>query len=407
MHPAEVQQPPHPWTSQVEGREAVSGLKEFAEKDAAEKAEKADLPSRLKREREAARTKADLAELRKLTSAENHRQDVLNLVREFASMAEPPKYTPPSKTGTRRLPHHTWGALLSDWQMGQLNTIQGTGGLFEQTTAITKQQVRLYWQLIEQQHRIQNTGKVVDELVYFSLGDLVENDQMRSSQAGEIDSLVTQQAVDALDLEAWLLNQALATFPKVRLLHVGGNHDRTSPKPGSAGLGDLGFTDTYSWLIGAVLQRMFERAIDAGRLEIVNHESFFGTAIVAGQRCVYEHGASFKASTGSYGGVSYYSIASAAAKYQAMLDGADMVLMGHHHRAMVLPMNGGFGWQVMNGALPPSSSFIQSNFKSVGRPTQILLDLHADRGLVGWSPLYLDTEHQMKPGQFWKAAKPA
>jgi predicted phosphodiesterase len=372
---------------------------------AAEAKKEADLADRLERERADALRRRDAAELKKLVSAENHRQDVLRLVKDFVVMAEPPKYTPPSKTGTKRLPHHTWGALLSDWQMGQLNTNQGTGGLFEQTTAITKEQVRLYWSLIEQQHRIQNSGKVVDELVYFSLGDLVENDQMRASQAGEIDTLVTQQAVDALDLEAWLLTQALATFPKVRMLHVGGNHDRTSPKAGSAGLGELGFTDTYSWLIGAVLQRMFERAIDSGRLEIVNHESFFGTAIVAGQRCVYEHGASFKASTGSYGGVSYYSIASAAAKYQAMLDGADMVLMGHHHRAMVLPMNGGFGWQIMNGALPPSSSFIQSNFKSVGRPTQILLDLHADRGLVGWSPLYLDTKHQLRPGQFWRGVK--
>lgn len=365
----------------------------------------ADLNSRLARAREDASRRIESAELKRLVAAENHRQDVLRIVKDFTSLAEPPKYTPASKTGTKRLPHHTWGALLSDWQMGQKNTLAGSGGLFEQSTQITKGQVKLYWQLIEQQHAIQSAGKVVDELVYFSLGDLVENDQMRQSQAGEIDSIVTKQAVDALDLEAWLLNQALATFPKVRLLHVGGNHDRTSPKAGNAGLGEMGFADTYSWLIGAVLERMFERAIDSGRLEIVNHESFYGAAIVANQRCVYEHGASFKASTGSYGGTSFYSITNAAAKYAAMLDGADLVLMGHHHKAMVLPLNDGFGWQVMNGALPPSSGFIQSNFKSVGRPTQVLIDIHADKGVVGWNPLYLDTAHRMQKGQFWQRVK--
>lgn len=366
--------------------------------------EKEGLQDKLARERADAARRSEIGELRRLVSAENHRLDALKIIRESVLLVEPPKLRPARQPG-KRAPHHTWGLVISDWQLGQLTTFASSGNVFEQTTAVTRAQVRELWSVVEVLHGIHSHGKTIDELVIFSLGDLLENDQMRTSQAAMVDAPVTRQAVDVIDLEAELVTQALALFPKVRLLHVGGNHERTSPKAGNAGLGELGYTDTYSWLIGEVLRRQFERAIDGGRLELQNHESFFGTAMVANQRCVYEHGASFRASTGSYGGVSYYSIANAAAGYQKMLDGADLVLMGHHHVSMVLPM--GFGWQILNGALPPSSQFAQSNFKGYRRPSQTLLDLHPEKGLTGWTPIYLDTPGMVRPGDFWKRAREA
>lgn len=365
-----------------------------------EEAQAADaLQARLNRQREDAQRHEELKELKRLVSIENHRQDALRAIRGMAPMLEPPKLQD-APIGLGKMPHHTWAPIVSDWQLGQKDTMEGTGRLFEQSSEITKGQVHEMWNRVALQHDIQSRAKVVDELVIFSLGDLMEGDQMRVSQAAHVDSLATKQALDVTDLEAWILNQALARFPKVRLLHVGGNHDRTSAKGGYAGLGELGYTDTYSWLTAEFLRRMFERAIDSGRLEIENYESFFGAAYVAGQRCVFEHGASFRASTGSYGGVSYYSIANAAAGYQKMLDGADLVIMGHHHVPMVLPA-GGWAWQIMNGALPPSSAFVQSNFKGYRRPSQIMLDLHPDLGLVGWHPMYLETKHTLRPGEFW------
>ena len=374
-------------------KKKAQGLADFAAEAA--------LQSRLERERQEAEKRAHAAELRKLVKAENHRQDALRIIRDLAKMAEPPTLRPMPKPSSRA-PRHTSALVTSDWQLGQFNERASTGGMYEQTTAITTKQIQKMWSLVEIRHRLESAAKSIEELVIFDLGDLIEGDQMRPSQAGEIDQLITKQALSVYDLEAWLLNQALALFPKVRLLKVGGNHDRTSPKAGNAGLGELGFTDTFSWLVGAILQRTFERSIDAGRLEIQNAESFFDTAVVANQRCVYEHGASFKTSTGSYGGVPYYPIANAARGYKEMLDGADLVLMGHFHRAMVLPMNGGWGWQVVNGALPPSSSWVQSGMKGVGRPTQLMLDLHHEIGLVGWHPLYLETAEQVRPGQYWR-----
>lgn len=372
----------------------------------AEFAAEQGLSEKLQRDKEAAQRRHDISNLKRLLSAENHRQDALRIIRDVAAMIEPPKY---HKVGrpSARAPHHTVSLVTSDWQTGQHSKLGASGGIYQQTTAITKRQIHQMWERFSLRHRIESDAKVFDEFVGFNLGDLLEGDSMRVSQASEIDSLVTQQALDVLDLLAYLIQRSLESFKKSRWLMVGGNHDRTSSKPGNAGLGELGFTDTYAWLIGEFLKRMFERSIDQGRLEIVNHESFFGTAVVAGLRCVYEHGASFKTSTGSYGGVPYYPIANAARAYKEMLDGADVILMGHHHKAMVLPMNGGWGWQIMNGALPPSSSWIQASFKGYGRPTQIMLDFHEEIGLTSWAPIYLEQPEHGRPGSYWKGQKSA
>lgn len=360
------------------------------------------IQAKLDSARDDAERRHDITELKRLLSAESHRQDALAVIAEAVPLVNVPKLRPFKKTLRESAPAHTWGLVISDWQLGQKTSFADTGHLFEQTSEITKTQVRALWDLVAYLHTIYVSSLKIEELVIFSLGDLVEGDSMRVSQAAMVDSLVTKQAMEVFDLEAELIYNALALFPKVRVLHVGGNHDRLGGKGGQAGLGELGYTDTFAWVIGGMLQRMFKPAIEEGRLEIVNHESFFGTAIVAGQRCVYEHGASFRSSTGSYGGVSYYSIANAAAGYQRMLDGADLVLMGHHHKAMLLPM--GRGWQVMNGCLPPSSQFIQSNFKGIVRPTQVLLDIHHEHGLVGFKPLYIESPNMIKPGKFWEPA---
>jgi hypothetical protein len=52
------------------------------------------LQDKLARDREAAVMRAQITELRRLTSAENRRQDSLRLVRDLVVMAEPPKLTP-------------------------------------------------------------------------------------------------------------------------------------------------------------------------------------------------------------------------------------------------------------------------------------------------------------------------
>lgn len=350
---------------------------------------------KLLQERESALRRQEIAEWKRLLAAKQKRDDYLKVIADHAPLLNVPSL---AKNAIRTTSDpHTWVLILSDIHVGQKTEIAATGGLYEQSTEITWLQFKILWNKLVELYAY---NPDVTELVILKLGDIVEGDGMRVSQAHGIDSLVTLQTINATDMLSWFYQQAMTMF-KVRVLSVGGNHDRTSQKAGNAGLGENGYIDTFSWLQDAFLERLFTKAIANDRIRMTNHDTFYGAAKIAGQRFVYEHGASFRAGTGSYGGVGYYGITAAASRYQEMLDGADIIAFGHYHQSAVLPIKGGWGWQVLNGAFPPSTEWVQSSFKKVGRPSQTLLKMHPRTGLVSWQPIYLDTEHQVKPGEFW------
>jgi hypothetical protein len=191
--------------------------------------------------------------------------------------------------------------------------------------------------------------------------------------------------MQAADLFMWLCRQALTIFPEVEVEMVGGNHDRTGRNKGNAGLGELDYADTVSWLIAEMAVRKFE---DEPRIKIRNWQTFFGYKLIAGQRVVFEHGSSIKWAANSYGGVPWYAVSMLPRKYGDMLGPNDLTIIGHGHRPALLPA--GRGWQLINGALPATTNYEQSSFKSVHRPLQFLVSMHEEYGLTGLTPIYLD-----------------
>lgn len=344
-------------------------------------------------------SKLVLAEMRKRQTVETVRERYMKLVAEHLKALPPPKLKidPPQ----RERADHTWVLVLSDWHVGQRTSLAETGGLFEQSTEITRIQIHDLCSTLVNMHKTWSTSVNVTEIVLLVLGDLVEGDDMRPSQHQGIDRLVIQQTLEAGDLLYAVTEQAMKLAPKVRVRIVGGNHDRTSRKPGYGGLGELGYLDTYAYLIGMMLKQRLSQAEETGRVDVRNSETFFDGDIICGQRVIYEHGASFRTGQGSYGGISYYPIANAARRYKEMLDGADLMVMGHFHQANLLNM--GRGFQVMNGALPASTQYVQSSFKAVSRPVQVLLDLQDKYGLVGFIPIYLEHAGIAEVGHYWKS----
>lgn len=361
------------------------------------------LEDKIAQERDDAIRREEIKELKQLLSAEAIKQDMLRMIADHAPLLTPPKLEKVSASGVR--PRHTWVLLLSDLQYGQKTRLEASGYVFEQTSEIATEQFKMLWRKIAALHRDESQSKDIERLAILNLGDNVEGDSMRISQSMKVDRPVAVQTVEVTDLESYLLQSALTIFRYVDDYRVGGNHDRISSKPGTAGLGELDMRDTYAWLSGEFLKRMHANAMADGRLTIKNNESWFGADIIAGHKFVYEHGASFKSSTGSYGGVSFYSIANAARGYMSMLGDADIVAFGHFHQPMILPIRGGHAWQIVNGAFPPSTEFVQSNFKGFGRPCQWLLDFDEEHGMVDARPIYVDTPNMMRPGQFWDGVR--
>lgn len=393
-----------PWKQHFQGRtydEALRKLHEGGFKLDETDSTPALVDQRMAFERSRAALAIERAELKKLLSAKDSADAYRDVMRRSILALPVPDMLEPFQLSHDK-PTHTWVLTLSDIHVGQKTTIESTGEMFEQSTERVKEQFDTLWKGLLRLWEIDRHGKNLSKLVILLLGDIVEGDGMRPSQAMGIDLLVVKQAVTAADLLREFIRRTLTIFNEVEVQNVGGNHDRTSPKPGNAGLGELGYADTYAWLIGEFLRMGFD---DNPRLKIKNWESFFGTAIIANQRTVFEHGASFRTSTGSYGGVPYYPISNAADKYRQMLDGADLVVFGHFHIPAVLPM--GRGWQVLNGSFTPSTNWVQSSFKRVGTPTQMLLDLHPKYGLLQARPIYLPHDGIAEPGAIWEAHRAA
>lgn len=336
-------------------------------------------------------------ELRKVTSQEHRLRRYLDCLDGALRAYEPAELAhlgaPEGK------PVHEDILITSDWHVGQKTTLEETGGMYEQDIATARMQVAKIWRAVERLYYINSSGRTTKKLNHLFIGDLVEGDDMRASQHRKIEDLVTVQLVEGFDLLAWLIRQELTLYDEVEVDVTGGNHDRMG-KPGDAGLGELGYTDTFMWLAGAFLERVLQKDVESGRLTIKNWTTFFGFKEVLGLKVVFEHGSSFKWAAGGYGGIPWYAVSNLGPRYAAMLGGADLIAIGHGHRPVVLP--NGRGWIIANGALPATSTYVQAGMKVVSRPQQWLLSVHEKMGLTNFTPIYADVPGTLLPGQIWE-----
>lgn len=319
------------------------------------------------------------------------------LEESIAAFEPTPLVLEPHRHGTDGSPIE-WTVVLSDWHVGQKTRLEETGGIYYQDIATARKQVAKVWRALALLHELETKTYNITKLHILALGDFIENDDMRPSQHRQVEDVFTAQTVQAFDLLIWFIRQALTIFPDVEVDFIGGNHDRTGRNRGDAGLGELDYIDTVAWLLGAFTERVLDADVQSGRLKITNWTTFFGYKKIAGQKVVFEHGSSMKWG-GGYGGVPWYAVQQSAPRYADMLGGADLVVFGHGHKAAIIPS--GRAWVVSNGALPGTSTYVQSNWKSISRPVQWLMMLHEELGVIGWKPLYADIPEQLAAGVVW------
>lgn len=335
-------------------------------------------------------------ELKSLARYEVKRQRYMDYIADIIKpfeMSEPQPF-PAHQKGSSV----DWAIEISDWHVGQLTPIEHTGGMYEQTSDITRQQVDSLLHAVSLIYH-EAEGKKVKRIWVPTLGDLMENDHMRPSQLRQTDLPVTKQVLYTYDLLTYFLRSLLGIpgLEEIIVDNIGGNHDRTTAKPGNAGLGEADYVDTFAFLLGGFLERAFEFE---PRITVVNWETFFGTREFGGLKHVFEHGASFRTSGGSYGGIPWYPIHNAARQYESMLGGVDIVWLGHYHVPYNIPLGQG-GWVIGNGALPATSHYAQSRYKALRRPQQWLVEFHRTVGATKFEPLYADIGLPA-PGEVWQ-----
>lgn len=349
------------------------------------------LERQVARQKEAQQNQEVLKQAREMVKNQASREVRTDIIREALQdiRAFIPEYNPPP--GLRKVASGWYKIVhLSDWHIGQMTEAGSTGGLYYHNIDVATQQIERMKEI--ERAILRDSGKVVERTLIVVNGDMVDGDDMRNSQHRDIEMLVTEQTMKCLRLLiSYIQHEAEITEGDVVVSFVGGNHDRTSRKAGNAGLGELGYTDTYAWMMGEMLKMLFE---GNERITILNHDTFFGMLEFEGFRIVHSHGADVNWSAGSYGGVPWYGIMNAVNQYRAMTQGDfDLLMLAHGHQPAMI--QNGDTWVNMNGSLPGTSTFVQSKFKAIRTPIQWVLMLN-EHGLVDQMPLYLDVGQREK-----------
>lgn len=346
--------------------------------------------------------------LQEYARGEAKREQYREVIREALEPFEPsPVIDPYQFFGEGKRTPVSWVEHDTDWHVGQLTTLASTGGLFEQTVALTRLQIDQMWAAKKEIFAVEAISKDIQRVWHCITGDIVEGDSMRASQLRGIELPVVKQAVEAADLLALQVSREL-TLPGIQFIDldlVGGNHDRTTPKPGNAGLGETAYEDTWSWIIGEFLARMFE---NDPRVSVTNWLTWYGTKEFAGLRHAFEHGSSSKfGGGGGYGGTPLNRIANQGRQLSAMVGGADYVWMGHWHVADMMALGQG-GRLMLGGALPATTTYVQSNYKNMRVPEQWLVEFHNSKHfgprLTTVYPLYANVGQIAPVGSLWTDA---
>jgi len=336
-------------------------------------------------QRESARVRAIVRELKRLTNLRNFQQEILASIRDDILTMPVPDRIPEAKV------HGTWDEEtavlhLGDTHLGQKTPARVNGG-WHQTPAVTRWQLRRLQQAVYRIWQIHNARTPWVNLKILGLGDLVEGAHMRASQHRQ-STPVTHQARDMGMELAEFITFCLKFFQHVDWEGVPGNHGRVSMKAGNAGLDELDPGDSFDWLAGEIARLMLKDAIDAGRVSMLNHETAAAETEVMGHRVYFEHGASMRGG-GGWGGIPFYGQTRMASSYRDLEGDFTLLSIGHFHRPFYIP-TGYSGAIIGNGSLPPTTPFVYQNKHAATRPTQWLVSLHPKKGVVMIRPIELD-----------------
>ncbi len=353
-------------------------------------------------ERERAEAKAAAKELKDLISRKAQIDTIHDALKSVAGSVK----VPATRSYTQRIGIDEEYPVLhiGDWHVG-MSTDHRVNLGFAVSFQTAARQVASLAQAVMRCAELQGCWR---HLSIIDTGDGCEGQHMRASQHREAEPVAQQAVVTGL-LKAQLIQSLLQVFESIDFYSVPGNHGRISTKPGVSGLDEVDPINSWDWIsteyarcaLGCFTGSEIELP---ERVNIYNYGSFVARTEIAGWPVVFEHGGQIKG--GSYGGVPYYPVARAASNVRNLLAPVDMeldsdtaqylqrvgdpylFLIGHFHRATLIPQT--WGWVGMTGSLPPTTPYVAATMHQALRPTQNLYSLHPERGLTMFRPLYLE-----------------
>jgi hypothetical protein len=258
-------------------------------------------------------------------------------------------------------------AMLSDWQLGKRTP--------SYSSEVCEQRVRLYGDKVARLADLQRAHHPVRELRVWLLGDLVEGELIFPGQAHRIDaSLYRQVAVDGPRILGDFLRSMLASFDRVSVTAVIGNH-------GAIG-GPVRREMHPETNADTMVYRITEQIVTDPRLtwdiaDPTGERGWYAIDHIGNYSALLFHGDQVR---GGFAGFPWYGFGKKVLGWrQAMLPFTDAAC-GHWHQPVSFPLN-----HVMvrvNGSTESDNTYALENLASAGRPCQWFYFVDPEKGRV-------------------------
>lgn len=321
----------------------------------------------------------EIAELRKalqstqakLYRAQAKTEDLMLAARAGAreallAVGSPPPVSKPAADKRRGRPEVAL-LHLSDWQLGKRTESYNTEVALARIEQLGAKVVEIT--------QIERAAHPVRECHVMLGGDLPENAGIFPGQAYEIDSGLFRQSANCIGALERLFRLLLATFDRVIVWVVKGNHGRIGKK------GEHPREDNADGFIAEEAHERLKLSADAKRLVWHEPERFYALVEIGNYRALLIHGDQIK----SFGGnLPAYGIVKKVNAWAAgVIPGfKDDCYLGHFHQPMVLPMPVGRRWTFMNPSIESDSAYAQEFIAAQGFPGQRLNFIEPEKGMV-------------------------
>lgn len=311
--------------------------------------------------------------LRQLEAAKASKQELVEAVYRAAhDAAVALSYTavppPPKRKAARNA--EVAVAVLSDWQLGKVTP--------DYNSEVCEQRIRRYAEKVVELTAIQRADHPINALHVWLLGDLIEGELVFPGQAHRIDGgLYRQVALNGPRILADFLRTMLASFSSVSVTAVIGNH------------GAIGGPFRKEMAPDTNADRMLYRIVadrlsDEKRLtwtipDAQGERSWYAIDHIGSYSCLLFHGDQVR---GGFAGFPWYGLAKKVWGWKsgAIAEHFDDAAMGHFHTPTRATLN--TTTVRVNGSTESQNTYAQEQLAAVGSPSQWLLFVHPDKGIV-------------------------
>ena len=315
--------------------------------------------------------------LQKEYSLESRIIDTLKTVIVAADPVEVPTDLHNAKISTK---DHNLVALLSDLHIGEVVEPAQVLGLDEYNLEVFSRRLNRWVDNLLYLTELKRTRLNVPKLEIFGLGDFV---------SGEIhDELIRTNEFDVFqqvyfgvrELSKAFLRLA-PHFDEIVFTGVAGNHGRNAKRPYAKNKQGMNFDTLIYNMMSIVLYQQTN-------IKFIIPDSFITSRNVLGMEFVLTHGDNIRGSLG----IPLYGINRVRNQLKDILGGHhfDMFVIGHFHHYLASDS------VIINPAWKGVDEYSLSGYFGANRPTQLLLTIHPEHGIVSSEHIFLDDKNVNK-----------